>query len=44
MTQAPALLRLRRRRLLCYGEDAAADALPATRPYTVEQITADWWP
>ena len=27
-----------------HGEDAAADALPATCPYTVEQITGDWWP
>jgi hypothetical protein len=27
-----------------HGEDAAADALPANCPYTVEQITGDWWP
>ena len=27
-----------------HGEDAAADALPETCPYTVEQITGDWWP
>lgn len=27
-----------------YGEHAAADALPATCPYTLEQITGDWWP
>jgi hypothetical protein len=27
-----------------HGEDSAADALPATCPYTVEQITGDWWP
>jgi hypothetical protein len=27
------------------GEDSAADALPATCPYTVEQqITGGWWP
>ena len=35
---------LTERRLRLYGEDAAADALPATCPYTVEQITGDWWP
>lgn len=27
-----------------YGEHAAADALPATCPYTLEQIMGDWWP
>ena len=27
-----------------YGEDAPADALPATCPYTLDQITGDWWP
>ena len=27
-----------------YGEDAAADALPATCPYTLDQIAGDWWP
>jgi hypothetical protein len=27
-----------------YGEHAAADALPETCPYTLEQITGDWWP
>jgi hypothetical protein len=27
-----------------YGEDAAADALPADCPYTLDQITGDWWP
>ena len=26
------------------GEQAAADALPATRPYTLDQITGDWLP
>jgi hypothetical protein len=32
------------RKLRLYGEDAAADALPATCPYTLDQITGDWWP
>jgi hypothetical protein len=27
-----------------YGEDTAADALPTTCPYTLDQITGDWWP
>jgi hypothetical protein len=36
--------RITARRLRRFGEDAAADALPATCPYTVEQIIADWWP
>jgi hypothetical protein len=27
-----------------YGGDAAADALPAHCPYTLDQITGDWWP
>ena len=27
-----------------YGEHAAADALPETCPYTLDQITGDWWP
>jgi hypothetical protein len=27
-----------------HGEDAAADALPATCPYTLEQIAGDWLP
>jgi hypothetical protein len=27
-----------------HGEDAAADALPQTCPYTFEQITGDWLP
>jgi Domain of unknown function DUF29 len=27
-----------------YGEDAAADALPADCPYALDQITGDWWP
>ena len=27
-----------------HGEAAAADALPATCPYTLDQITGDWLP
>jgi hypothetical protein len=27
-----------------HGEQAAADALPPTCPYTLDQITGDWWP
>jgi hypothetical protein len=27
-----------------HGETAAADALPATCPYTLDQITSDWLP
>ena len=27
-----------------HGEPAAADALPALCPYTLDQLTADWWP
>ena len=27
-----------------HGEHAAADALPATCPYTLDQITGDWLP
>jgi hypothetical protein len=27
-----------------HGEQAAAAALPATCPYTLDQIIADWWP
>jgi hypothetical protein len=27
-----------------YGETAAADALPETCPYTLDQITGDWMP
>jgi len=27
-----------------HGEPAAADALPATCPYGLEQVTADWLP
>jgi Domain of unknown function DUF29 len=32
------------RKLRLYGEDAAAGALPAACPYSVDQITGDWWP
>lgn len=32
------------RRLRAHGEDAAADALPATCLYSTDQITGDWWP
>jgi hypothetical protein len=32
------------RKLRLYGEGAAADALPGTCPYTLDQITGDWWP
>jgi hypothetical protein len=27
-----------------HGEPAAADALPTLCPYTLDQLTADWWP
>jgi hypothetical protein len=27
-----------------HGEEAAADALPAACPYTLEQLAGDWWP
>jgi hypothetical protein len=27
-----------------HREHAAADALPATCPYSLDQITGDWWP
>ena len=30
--------------LRTHGEQAAADALPPTLPYTLEQITGDWLP
>jgi Domain of unknown function DUF29 len=40
-----ASIREHRRRLRRdHGEHAAADALPATCPYTQGQITGDWWP
>ena len=27
-----------------YSENAAANALPTTCPYSLDQITGDWWP
>jgi hypothetical protein len=27
-----------------HGEHAAADALPGRCPYTLDQLTGDWWP
>ena len=36
--------RVAARKLRLYGGDAAADALPAECPYSVDQITGDWWP
>jgi len=27
-----------------HGEDAAAAALPVSCPYSLDQITTDWWP
>jgi hypothetical protein len=27
-----------------HGEPAAADSLPALCPYTLDQLTTDWWP
>jgi Domain of unknown function DUF29 len=32
------------RRLRMHGENSAADTLPATCPYSVDQIIGDWWP
>jgi hypothetical protein len=32
------------RALRRHDEDGAADALPESCPYTVEQIIGDWWP
>lgn len=32
------------RALRRHGDDAAAAALPATCPYTIDQIVGDWWP
>jgi hypothetical protein len=32
------------RSLRRYGETAAADALPETCPYTLDQIVGDWLP
>jgi hypothetical protein len=36
--------RLEERKMRRYGEDRAADALPAECPYTVEQVLGDWLP
>jgi hypothetical protein len=30
--------------MLDHGENAAADALPANCPYSLDQTTGDWWP
>jgi hypothetical protein len=32
------------RKLRLHGEDTAADALPETLRYTLDQICDDWWP
>jgi Domain of unknown function DUF29 len=32
------------RKLRLCGEDRAADSLPADCPYTLDQISGDWWP
>ena len=32
------------RKMRRYGEDQAAEALPGTCPYTVEQVLGDWMP
>jgi hypothetical protein len=32
------------RSLRGHGQDAAAAALPAACPYSLDQITGDWWP
>lgn len=37
-------LRRTDRKLRLYGEDATADALPATCSYALDQVTGDWWP
>ncbi|MGH6913797.1 MAG: DUF29 domain-containing protein [Geminicoccales bacterium] len=45
LPQVYALTRRRtERRLRLYDEAAAADALPATCPYPLDQIMGDWWP
>jgi hypothetical protein len=36
--------RIVERKMRRYGEDGAAAALPASRPYTVEQVLGDWLP
>jgi Domain of unknown function DUF29 len=32
------------RKLRLHGEHTAADALPPACPYSLDQITGDWWP
>lgn len=36
--------RIVERKLRRYGEDCAADSLPADCPYTIEQVLGDWMP
>jgi hypothetical protein len=36
--------RIVERKMRRHGEDGAAAALPATCPYTVEQVLGDWLP
>jgi hypothetical protein len=36
--------RIVERKMRRHGEDEAAAALPATCPYTVEQVLGDWLP
>ena len=36
--------RVAERKLRLYGEDAAADGLPASCPYSLDQVIGDWWP
>jgi hypothetical protein len=40
----PSLRRHAEGSLRDHGQDTAADALPATCPYTLDQITGDWLP
>jgi hypothetical protein len=35
--------RMAHRRVRGHGEDAAS-ALPGSCPYTLDQLTGDWWP
>ena len=48
LNELPRVYRLVRRdvdrALRRHSEDVAADALPETCPYSVDQITGDWWP
>ena len=36
--------RLAARKLSAHGETEAAERLPLTCPYTLEQVIGDWWP